>query len=46
MLKIPKGQSKMDIPEKLAAYDTQDENKQIQTQHNMCLTALYASKHI
>ena len=36
----------MDIKEKLAAYGTQDENKQIQTQHNMCLTPLYTSKHI
>jgi len=34
----------MDIPEKLATYGTQDEEKQNTTQHNMCWTPSYA-KH-
>ena len=38
----------MDNPEKLAAYGTQDEEKQSKkkkNQHNMCWTPLYANKH-
>ena len=42
--RIPKGQSKMDNPEKLATQGTQDEEKQNKRQHNMCWTPLYASK--
>ena len=38
---ITKGQSKMDNPEKL----TNADDKQKQTQHNMCLTPLSANKH-
>ena len=39
--RIPKGQSKMDDPEKLATQGTQDEDK-----HNkMYQTSLYAIKH-
>ena len=36
---MPKWQSKMDNPEKLAAQGTQDEEKK-NTQHNMCWTPL------
>ena len=43
--RIQKGQSKMDNPEKLATQDTQVKEKQKKTQHNMCLTTLYANKH-
>jgi hypothetical protein len=41
--RIPKSQSKMDNPWKLAIYGTQDKEKQnkIKTQHNMCWTPLY-----
>ena len=39
---IPKGQSKMDNPEKLATQGTQYEKK---TQHNTCRTSPHASKH-
>jgi hypothetical protein len=38
------GPSTMDNPEKLAAYDTQDEYKQ-KTQYGLNWTPLYASKH-
>ena len=42
--RIPKGQSKMDNPEKLAIQDTHDEEKQ---KHNSIFvkTPLYPSKH-
>ena len=40
--RIPKGQSKMDNPKKLATYGTQDEEKQ---NKNMCWIPLYAIKH-
>ena len=44
--RITKGQSKIDIPKKLATQITQDEKKKTQkTQHNMCLTPLCAGKH-
>jgi hypothetical protein len=36
--------STMDNPEKLAEYDTQDEDKQ-KTQYGLNWTPLYASKH-
>ena len=40
------GKSKMDNPEKLVTYDTQDEDKPKQrTQHNMYWTSLSATKH-
>ena len=35
----------MDNPEKLAAYGTQDDEKQEKTQHNMCWTPIYVNKH-
>ena len=38
---IPKGQFKMDNPEKLATQDTQDENNKIETQLNVCSTPIY-----
>ena len=38
---IPKGQFKMENPEKLATQDTQDENNKIETQPNVCWTPLY-----
>ena len=42
---IPKGQSKMDNPDKLATQATQDKDKQNKNkQHNMCWTSLYANK--
>ena len=41
---IPMGTSTMDNPEKLAAYDTQDEYKQ-KTQYGLSWTPLYANKH-
>ena len=40
--RIPKGQSKMDNPEKLA---TQTKTKKALTQHNMCWTPLCTNKH-
>ena len=43
---MPKGQSKMDNPEKLATLGTQDtttKNK-AKTQHNMCWTPLFVNK--
>ena len=41
-LENTEGVSKMDNSEKLATYDTQDEEKQ---KHNMRWTPLYADKH-
>ena len=43
----PKGQSKIDISEKLAhwVHKTQDEDNNTKTHHNMCWTPLYANKH-
>jgi hypothetical protein len=38
------GQSTMDNPEKLAVYDTQDEDKQ-KTQYGLSWTPLCANKH-
>ena len=38
------GQSTMDNSEKLAAYDTQDEDKH-KTQYGLSWTPLYANKH-
>ena len=35
----------MENLEKLATLDTQDEENKTKTQHNMCWTPLYASKH-
>ena len=44
--RTPKGQSKMDNPEKLATYGTQGEEKQNNnTTHYMHWTLLYANKH-
>ena len=46
--RIPKGQSKMDNPEKLATQGTQDEEiqKHNTTQHKMCWTPLCAKTQI
>jgi hypothetical protein len=45
MFQKPKGQSRMDNPEKLATLGTQDEDKQNnKTKHNMCWTPLYPNK--
>ena len=35
----------MESPEKLVTWGTQDEEKQTNTQQNMCWTPLYANKH-
>ena len=45
---MPKGQSKMDNPEKLAIQSTQDEEKQNKntTQYNMCWIQQCGNKHI
>ena len=43
-LRIPKGQSKINNPEKLATYGTQDEEKNTKKLHNMCWTTLYGNK--
>jgi hypothetical protein len=40
--RVPKRQSTIDIPEKLATYGTQDEEEH---NNNMCWTPLCASKH-
>ena len=43
-----KGQSKIDYPEKLATYGTQDTRRIKKThkkQHNMCWTPPYTNKH-
>ena len=45
--RIPKGQSKMDIPEKLAilgTHDTRGREAKQNTQHNMGWTPLYAKQ--
>ena len=46
--RITKGQSIIDITEKLATSGTQDEEKQNKntTQHNMYWTPLYTNKHV
>ena len=41
----PKGKSRMDNAEKLAAQGTKGDEKQTQTQHNMSWTPLNANKH-
>ena len=43
-LRIPKGQSKINNPEKLATYGTQDEEKNTKNLHNMCWTPLYVNR--
>ena len=43
--RIPKWQSKMDNPEKLATQSTQDEVKKTKAQSNMCWTPLFVNKH-
>ena len=43
--RIPKEQSQKDNLEKLATWGTQDDEKQIKTQHNMYWTPLYANNH-
>ena len=42
--RIPKGQSKLDNPEKLVTYGTQDEEKQSRAQNNMHWTPLCENK--
>ena len=42
--RIPKGQSKIENPEKLESQGKQDEQQQ-KNQHNMCWTPYYANKH-
>ena len=42
----PKGQSRMDNPEKLAKLAAQNRRQtKHKTQHNMCWTPLYTNKH-
>ena len=46
--RIPKGQSNMDNPEKLAAYKCsvhKTKKNKTKTQHNMCWTPLHVNKH-
>ena len=44
--RIPKGQSQMDNPEKLATYRVhKTKRNKAKTQHNICWTPLYANKH-
>ena len=43
--RIPKGQSKLDNPENLATQGTQDKQNKTKTQHILCWTPLFASKH-
>ena len=43
--RIPKGQLKMDNPEKLATQSTQETTNKPKIQHNMRWTPLYANKH-
>ena len=43
--KIPKGQSKMNNPEKQATQGTQDNDKQNKKHNTMCWTPLCTSKH-
>jgi len=44
--RIPKGQSKMDNPEKLATYrEHKTKKNKTKTQHNMCWTPLCTNKH-
>ena len=43
--RIPKGQSEMDNPEKLATQGNKTKENKIKTQHNMCWTSLCANKH-
>ena len=42
---IPKGQSKMDNPEKLATQSTRNEENKTKTQHNMGWAPLCANTH-
>ena len=42
---MPMGQYKIDNPENLATQGTQNDDKQIKAQHNMCWTPLYTNKH-
>ena len=44
--RIPKGQSKLDNPEKPTTQGTQDEDKQNKNTTQYVLTPLYARKHI
>jgi hypothetical protein len=44
-VRATEGAIKIDNPEKLVTYGTQDEEKENRAQHNMCWTPLYASKH-
>ena len=44
-MSLPKEQSKMDNPEKLAIQGTQDEENKTNTQHKMCWTPLYRNKY-
>ena len=37
--------AKMNNPDKLTTYGTQNDNKQTNTQHTMCCTPLYVNKH-
>ena len=43
--RIPKGQSKMDTPEKLAKQDNKTKTSKTKTEHNRCWIPLYANKH-
>ena len=43
--RIPKRQYKMDNPEKLETYGTQNEDKKTKAQHNMCWAPLCTNKH-
>ena len=43
--RILKGQSKMNNPEKLETQRTENEGTKAKTQHNMCWTPPYTSKH-
>ena len=43
--RIPKGQSKMDNPEKLATYGTQDEEKQSKKHNTICVGHHYTQIH-
>ena len=42
--RIPKGQSKLDNPEKLVTYGTLDDEKQSKAQNNMYWTSLCENK--
>jgi hypothetical protein len=45
MVENSEGAKKINNPDKLTTYGTQNDQKQTNAQHTMCCTPLYANKH-